>query len=79
MKYVYNRAIRKKNKQHQTNHQKLNGTLPTDPRSVSCDRVIRYLGLGVRSVGPVGFFFHPSDLAQKPVSKSKSPDHRPGL
>ena len=29
--------------------------IPTDP-SVSCDRVIRYSGLGVRSVGPVGDF-----------------------
>ena len=34
-------------------HQKLNGTLPTDP--LSC-RVIRYSGLEVHSVGPVGDF-----------------------
>ena len=36
-------------------HQKLNGTLPTDPE-VSCDRAIRYSGLGIRSGGPVGDF-----------------------
>ncbi len=28
------------------------GPNPNEPRSVSCDRVIRYSGLGVRSVGP---------------------------
>ena len=28
-------------------HQKFNGTLPTDPK-ISCDRAIRYSGLGVR-------------------------------
>ena len=33
---------------------KLNGTLPTDPKWGA--RVIRYSGLGVRSVGPVGDF-----------------------
>ena len=33
--------------------QKLNGTLPMDPQVA---RVIRYSGLGVRSVGPVGDF-----------------------
>ena len=31
-----------------TVHQKLNGTLTNGPRSVSCDRAIRYSGLGVR-------------------------------
>ena len=30
--------------------------IPTDPVEVSCDRAIRYSGLGVRSVGPVGDF-----------------------
>ena len=30
--------------------------LTNGPRSVSCDRAIRYSGLGVRSVGPVGDF-----------------------
>ena len=36
-------------------HQKLNGTESQRiPDQVSCDRAIRYSGLGVRSVGPVG-------------------------
>ena len=37
-------------------HQKLNGTLPTDPYG-SCDRAMRYSGFfGLRSVDPVGDF-----------------------
>ncbi len=32
------------------------GPNPNGPRSVSCDRAIRYSGLGVCSVGPVGDF-----------------------
>ena len=32
------------------------GPNPNGPRSVSCDRAIRYSGLGVRSLGPVGDF-----------------------
>ena len=32
------------------------GQNPNGPRSVSCDRAIRYSGLGVRSLGPVGDF-----------------------
>ena len=32
------------------------GPNPNGPRLVSCDRAIRYSGLGVRSVGPVGDF-----------------------
>ena len=46
----------------ETIHQKLNGTLSTDPQ-VSCDRAIRYSGFhGVRSVGPVGDFLENSFL-----------------
>ena len=36
---------------------KIEWDLPNGPRSVSCDRAIRYSGSGVRSVGPVGDFF----------------------
>ena len=32
------------------------GSNPNGPCSVSCDRAIKYSGLGVRSVGPVGDF-----------------------
>ncbi len=32
------------------------GPNPNGPYQVSCDRAIRYSGLGVRSVGPVGDF-----------------------
>ena len=32
------------------------GPNPNGPRSVSCDRAIRYSGLGVRSVAPVEDF-----------------------
>ena len=35
---------------------KIEWDLTNGPRSVSCDRAIRYSGLGVRSVGPVGDF-----------------------
>ena len=38
-------------------HQKLNGTLPTDPKEVA--KATRYPGSGVRSVGPVGDFLDP--------------------
>ena len=38
-------------------HEKLNGTeSQRTPDQVSCDRAIRSSGLGVRSVGPVGYF-----------------------
>ena len=36
-------------------HQEFNRTLPTDPYA-SCNRAVRYSGLGVRSVGPLGNF-----------------------
>ena len=39
------------------------GPNPNGPRSVSCDRAVRYIrysGLGVRSVGPVGDFLEES-------------------
>ena len=36
-------------------------TFPTDPLA-NCDRAIRYSGLGVRAVGPVGDFFIPCSL-----------------
>ena len=36
------------------------GPNPTGHRSVSCDRAIRYSGIGVRSVGPVGDFLDKS-------------------
>ena len=40
-----------------TIHQKLNGTeSQRTPDQVSCDRAIRYPGLRVRSMGPVGDF-----------------------
>ena len=35
---------------------KIEWDLTNGPRSVSCDRAIRYSGLGVRSVGPVEDF-----------------------
>ena len=39
------------------------GPNPNGPRSVSCDRAIRYSGLfGVRSVGPVGDFLDIFDI-----------------
>ena len=42
-------------------HQKLNGTLSQrTPDQVSCDRAIRYSGLGVHSVGRVGDFLDAS-------------------
>ena len=38
------------------NPSKIEWDLTNRPRSVSCDRAIRYSGLGVRSVGPVRDF-----------------------
>ena len=42
-------------------HQKLNGTLPTDPWE-GYTRAIKYPGLGVRSVGPVGDFLENENM-----------------
>ena len=39
-------------------HQKMNGTLLITSRPLSRNRAIRYSGLGVRSVGPVGEFLN---------------------
>ena len=39
--------------------------LTNGPRSVSCDRAIRYSGLGVRSVGPVVDFLEHSEDGSK--------------
>ena len=57
--------LEKKCKQPSIN-KKMNGTeSQPDPCSVSCNRAIRYLGLGVRSVGPVGDFLDSSLTANE--------------
>ena len=54
-------------------HQKLNGSLPTDPQ-VSCDPAIRYSGLGVRSVGHVGDFLESILISEQNNLISQSTD-----
>ena len=57
-------------------HQKLNGTLPTDP-SVSCDRAVGYSGWGVRSMGPAGNFLDISLRIQIQVCPERLRDDFP--
>ena len=45
---------------------KIEWDLTNGPRSVSCDPAIRYSGLGVRSVGPVGDFLENMQVSKYP-------------
>ena len=58
-----------------TVHQKLRlGPNPNGPRSVSCNRAIRYSGcFGVRSVGPVGDFLYTDEKSKILHQKQQTP------